>query len=270
MARLDSGQCLFLAIVWAACLSGTLEKEAHCQSPQIWLRSSAEVGSGFVRLRDIAELRGWESSAAQPWEAVPLWPAPSEGQRRLVRARDVQELLALHGLPLERVEFGGANQIEIRTGPPARAPGPIQPAKDTAQNTLPVVVAARPLRAGQILASEDLLLENPPASGRTASRSLTRIEDAIGRELLQSVSAGQVLDGAWLRKPILVRRGQVVTISSRAAGVVVRLPGRALEDGSLDDLVSVQWLDDRSKQLVARVTGIDSVEVVPLPLTTGR
>ena len=63
-----------------------------------------------------------------------------------------------------------------------------------------------------------------------------------------------------LRTPALVRRGDVVTVYARSAGIRVRTAARARDDGSQGDLVSVESLLDRST-FFARVSGIREVEV---------
>ncbi len=267
------GRKVTLSLLWAVTLCGQVKPMAQAQQtdrPTIWLHDTVEVSEGFVRLKDVAQLHNWDAAAARHWENIPLWPAPTKGQQRFVRARQVQELLVLHGFPADAVEFLGANQIQIvhPNVPESRSLPTTDGAKPS--SSVPVIVAKNALRKGHVVSADDVVLQVPSPNARMPSRPLSRIEETVGRELLQAVAAGQVIDGLWLRRPTLVRRGQTVTISSRSGGVVVRLPGRALEDGSLDDLVTVHWLDDRSKQLVARVVGVDSVEVVPVPLTAGR
>ncbi len=119
-----------------------------------------------------------------------------------------------------------------------------------------VVVAARPLRRGEIVGEGDVALAH--ASG--ANTSLTRIEDATGRELTRSVAAGQPVDEKSVRSPVLVQRGEVVTVMAYAAGVRVRTTAVARDEGSLGDLVTVQTLD-RKQQYMARVAAFQTVEV---------
>ena len=119
-----------------------------------------------------------------------------------------------------------------------------------------VVVAARSLRRGEIVGEGDVALAH--ASG--SNSALTRIEDATGRELTRSVSIGQPIDEKSVRSPVLVRRGEVVTVMAYAAGVRVRTTAVARDEGSLGDLVAVQTLD-RKQQYMARVAAFQTVEV---------
>lgn len=123
----------------------------------------------------------------------------------------------------------------------------------------PIVVAARALGRGVVLSRADLRLETP-ATANAATDALVRLEDVVGRETLQTLSEGQSLTAALLQAPLLVRGRDVVTVFARCPGVRVRTTGRALEDGALGDLVTIESLADR-KSFFARVCGPQEVEV---------
>ena len=72
--------------------------------------------------------------------------------------------------------------------------------------------------------------------------------------------AGSVIDRETVRAPLLVRRGDVVTVYARSGSVRVRTTARARDDASAGEVVSVESLADRSTYL-ARVSGIREVEV---------
>jgi flagella basal body P-ring formation protein FlgA len=122
-----------------------------------------------------------------------------------------------------------------------------------------VVVAKRPFRRGEVIQASDVTLELPP-SGDNSVALATHLEDVVGRETVRSVATGQPLETSWLRKPIMVRRGEVVTVFARAANLTVRTQARAIEDGGHNDIVTVERLDDRQR-FSARVTGVQELEV---------
>lgn len=122
-----------------------------------------------------------------------------------------------------------------------------------------VVVAKRPFRRGEVIQASDVTLEMPPA-GDSSVAVATHLEDVIGRETVRSVATGQPLESSWLRKPIMVRRGEVVTVFARAANLTVRTQARATEDGGQNDIVTVERLDDRQR-FSARVVGVQELEV---------
>jgi flagella basal body P-ring formation protein FlgA len=124
---------------------------------------------------------------------------------------------------------------------------------------LSVVVAAKPIGRGDTIRPSDVRLQSAPA-GADRAEVFHAAEDVVGGEAVQEIPTGAVLQRAFVRSPLLVRRGEVVTVYSRAAGIRIRVTARAKEDGSLGDLVSVESLTDR-KLYSARVCGIQEAEV---------
>jgi flagella basal body P-ring formation protein FlgA len=122
-----------------------------------------------------------------------------------------------------------------------------------------VVVARRPFRRGEVVRAGDVELQMPQSSADQVVLA-TRLEDVVGRETLRSVATGQPIETTWVRKPVMVRRGEIVTVSAKAAGVVVRTQARAAEDGGHDDVIAVERLDSRQR-FTARVIGVQELEV---------
>lgn len=127
--------------------------------------------------------------------------------------------------------------------------------------TLPpaVVVAARPLTRGSLIREGDVRLDFQ-SDLRKGDATFDRIEDVIGLETTQSIAAGDAMLGRELRKPLLVKAGDAVTVYARTGGIQVRTVARARDSGSMGELVSVETLNDR-KAYFARVSGIQKVEV---------
>ena len=122
-----------------------------------------------------------------------------------------------------------------------------------------MVVAARALPRGAIVRDGDVELANevPVEGGSTPLRSL---DDALGRETTRAVAAGKLVDKESLRTPLLVRRGEVVTVYANSSGIRIRTVARARDDAGLGELVSVESLLDRAAYY-ARVSGVREVEV---------
>lgn|GEM_PF-1340578 len=131
--------------------------------------------------------------------------------------------------------------------------------------TLPpgVVTVIKPLSAGSIIHPSDLEIRSP-AGVNPATQPLRRIEDAIGQETTWSIPAGTVLTPQSVRRPIVVRRGQPVTVYARSAGLRVRTTARAREDGGMGDLITVEPLQSRDA-FFAKVTGVQEAEVFAAP-----
>ncbi len=124
-----------------------------------------------------------------------------------------------------------------------------------------VVVAKRRIARGAIIRASDVHLVPSGADVRHPAGDLPRmLNEVVGKEATRAVGMGVVLDRAAVRRPVLVRRNEVVTVFARTAGIVARTNARAREDGSSGDLILVESLNDR-KTFHARVTGLAEVDV---------
>jgi flagella basal body P-ring formation protein FlgA len=122
-----------------------------------------------------------------------------------------------------------------------------------------VVVATRAVPRGAVIQASDVQLDrSQPLTGRT--ETLASLDEVIGKEAAQSLVAGRPIDKGAVRQPVLVRKGEVVTVYVRAPGVQVRTAARARDTGSQGELISVESLENRQTYL-ARVTGIQEAEV---------
>ena len=121
----------------------------------------------------------------------------------------------------------------------------------------------RDVERGDILKSSDVSVERRPRSeisGEAASR-----DRALGMQMRRAIRAGQPLKTADLAKPDLVQRDQTVTLIFESAGLYLTVRGKALENGTEGDVVTV--LNLQSKRTVSGVvTGRGQVTVsVPTP-----
>lgn len=110
-----------------------------------------------------------------------------------------------------------------------------------------VMVAARPLSRGETLASGDTVPLRMEVSKLNSGYYL-RDDELAGKILRRAIPAGQALTPRVLREPLLVHRGDDVTIIATTAGLQVRMKGKALEDGTRGARVSVR--NTRSKRIV--------------------
>lgn len=163
-------------------------------------------------------------------------------------------------------------KIAVRGGPPPRSgtqqfelaiddgPQPVSlvVAAEVSQ-PLPVVVTTRAIGRGDVIRPTDVRLQPQPA-GADTTEPFRALEDVVGAIAVQEIPEKTVLRRSLVCSPLLVRRGEMVTVYSRAAGIRIRLTARAREDGSLGDLVSVESLLDR-KTYSARVCGVQEAEV---------
>ena len=129
-----------------------------------------------------------------------------------------------------------------------------------------VVIAVRALARGAVISAADVRPEPVSTSG-TPSDGFYRTEDVIGLETTTAVGAGRPLTRKAVRQPLLIRRGDAVTVFARAAGISVRVMARARDEGSLGDAVAVESMLDRTVYL-AQVSGLRQARVFAQPVRT--
>ena len=140
----------------------------------------------------------------------------------------------------------------------------------TAKVTLPaaVVVTAHALPPEAVIMASDVRLATDVPADQQAG-AFRSIDEVIGQQTLSSIPADKIILHDRVRPPLLIKRGNVVTVYARGAGVRVRTNARAKEDGSLGDLINVESLADR-KTYLARVSGTHEVEVYARAMRAGN
>ncbi|MGA2034593.1 MAG: flagellar basal body P-ring formation chaperone FlgA [Thermoguttaceae bacterium] len=130
-----------------------------------------------------------------------------------------------------------------------------------AQVSLPstVVTTTRALARGAVIRAGDVELQEDE-SGDDESGSFHVVAEVVGKEAIRAVAAGKALTQDAVRAPLLVHRGEVITVYAHSAGISIRTTARARDEGSQGDLVSVESLLDRST-FYGRVSGVREVEV---------
>jgi flagella basal body P-ring formation protein FlgA len=243
------------AVLWLASACGAPAVEIDLL-PQCACR-------GFVMLGDIAVIRDADKRREAQLAAVPLVPAPAEGQVRWLRVREIQEILELRGIDAADLAFRGSSRVEVSRRSAAGVAVERSPDRSVADAGWQkfAVAAIRPLNRGDVLREVDLELRELAVPRRSEPGQLEAVKEAVGYQVNRPVAAGQNVDMSMLRRPILVQRGGTVAIFARAGGIQVTTRGRALENGALDDIVTVELLDDRTKKLMGRVVSMDEVEV---------
>jgi len=124
-----------------------------------------------------------------------------------------------------------------------------------------VLVATRNLSAGSVLGAADLRLE----SRDTAALAQGYVEDpliASGQVLARPLAAGAVLSPAALRRAALVKRGDLITLVSRAGSFEVRAQGKALADGATGERLAVE--NTASHRVVQGQVRADGAVEIPL------
>lgn len=124
-----------------------------------------------------------------------------------------------------------------------------------------VPVLNRVVMPGDVVNNEDIAFVRL-ASSRVARGSLTDANEIVGFSAKRQLRAGIALRSGDLEKPIVIRKGDSVTMIFRAPGIEVTSRGKAMTAGGLGDTVAVVNTQSH-KQIDAVVTGAGAVSVSP-------
>jgi len=105
-----------------------------------------------------------------------------------------------------------------------------------------VLIAKRTLPRGHVLTTADFEIE-PRDVSRLVSGYVSDPASLVGQKLKYQLIAGRLLTPSMLEADAAVRRGQTVTIVASGGGIAVRMTGKALMDGALNQRIRVQNLN---------------------------
>lgn len=130
----------------------------------------------------------------------------------------------------------------------------------TLQREQQLVVARRSLQVGEIVAEADLALEWRALQGRGYGQ-FENLDAVVGRRVARPLRAGQVIQPNQLRQAMSIRKGDIVTLISRAGPVEIRGRGRAHEDAVENGRLRVENLSSgRIVEGYARGDGIVEIQ----------
>lgn len=102
-----------------------------------------------------------------------------------------------------------------------------------------VVVPAHAIARGDIVTADDLTYASVQGGALMAGVA-TSIDEIAGQQARRFLAAGQAVRASDVRRPIVVEKGQTVTMIFSAPGVEVTAVGRAMSEGGVGDTVTVQ------------------------------
>ncbi|MGE4481057.1 flagellar basal body P-ring formation chaperone FlgA [Acidocella sp.] len=100
-----------------------------------------------------------------------------------------------------------------------------------------VVVAARPLTAGQTITRQDLMLKRLPVQNFAGRQIFTQPAQIEGANVVMSMAAGMVITQNTVQAPLLVKAGQLVTVHVYSGGVMLSVDATADQPGRLGDTI---------------------------------
>lgn len=102
-----------------------------------------------------------------------------------------------------------------------------------------VVVSARPIVRSARISAGDLKIQEQDVA-RLNQDYFTREQDLIGKLARRHIGSDQVITARMLDAALAVNRGDSVSIEARSGGLTIRTPGIALEDGRINEQISVR------------------------------
>lgn len=124
-----------------------------------------------------------------------------------------------------------------------------------------VPVLARTLERGEIVSPRDIVIDRLPRS-TVRPEAITEIERLSGMSARRQLRAGTPLTADQLMEPILVQRGEMVTIVYSMPGLTLTTRGRALAAGARGEFLTIHNLQSK-RTIEAEVTGPGVVTVMP-------
>ncbi len=113
-----------------------------------------------------------------------------------------------------------------------------------------VVAATQPLLRGRKISTADIMFVRQELS-QLRNGYFIKKDAVIGKVLTQNLAAGNAITPKQVKAPVLVRRGEKVTIVAAIGTLKVRGKGKALEDAALGELISVR--NSQSKRIIQGV-----------------
>jgi len=106
-------------------------------------------------------------------------------------------------------------------------------------STVRVVVPSHDIARGDVISEADLTYTTVDGSA-LMSGVPTKMDEIVGQQARRVLSAGQPFRDADLRHPVVVNKGQTVTMQFSAPGVELTAMGRAMTEGGVGDTVTIQ------------------------------
>lgn len=133
--------------------------------------------------------------------------------------------------------------------------GPVRTISGRAVPVVDVPVLARPLARGEVLAEADLTWSRLPAD-RVRADMLTDLSAMVGQAARRSLRDGTPLRAMDLEAPILIARGETVSLVYRSGPLILTARARALQDAAQGEAARfVNLQSNRTIEAIADAPG---------------
>ncbi|HEY0435289.1 MAG TPA: flagellar basal body P-ring formation chaperone FlgA [Phenylobacterium sp.] len=214
----------------------------------VTLKADTANASGIVTLGDLFEDAGAAASA----------PVASRTAASVVLdAAAVQAAARRAGLDWANAE--GLKKIVVHGGPVTAGGGPAAPGSAAARGNVEVLTYARSLMTGDIVQPTDLVWAKVAAA---PADSPSDAEAVIGQAAKRPLRAGAVVQSRDIGAAMVIKAGDIVTVSYEADGVSLSMQGKAMGPAGVGETLAVQ--NTASKKVVQTVvTGPGEAAVGP-------
>ncbi len=197
------------------------------------------------------------------WKATEIQVSLNDSGIRLIDGA-VRDTLRIHSSSEAETIDGGFRQMWMLSL--TEAAGSKRTVDVTATILTPpqVLVIARDLPAGHILEADDL------AWGIASQRDIAVVdwEQVVGKETLRPMRKSQPVLSKDVRAQILVKHGEIVSVSVRQPGIRVRREFKSNGQGGFGDVIGLTSLDGRQR-IRATVSGLHEAEIAATPAASG-
>lgn len=192
-----------------------------------------------------------------------IGPAVGEGEPkirfdnpavRLLVPAEASDAMAVEGLKLDRRTGRFSAYV---SAPPGAVDAQRVRVSGRLVVDIPVEVPIRAIAANQVLTAGDLERITLPRE-RLALDTLTDARQLVGKAAVHVLRADQPVRAGDVQDPLLVHKGELVTIEIHTPTMRLSTQGKALDDGALG--ASIRVANTRSKRIIdVVVTGADIV-----------
>lgn len=128
---------------------------------------------------------------------------------------------------------------------------------------VPLVTSAHTLERGRVIGPEDVVMREQNVA-LMQEQVFTDLQQVTGQTLKRRLNAGQPLSASALDQPVLISRGQSVTLVINHQGIEASTAGEALKQGRKGEMIRVR--NSSSQRIVdGRVESAGVVRVIGIP-----
>lgn len=114
----------------------------------------------------------------------------------------------------------------------------------TIERFAPVYVTSNTLKRGHIISNSDIYLSRKNLA-QLPFGYITKPSDAIGKQVKRHIQAESVLTPAQLSNPVVIHRGETISLHSSSSHFDIRMKGEALMDGTVGQRIRVKNLSSQ-------------------------